>query len=70
MIVAITILSILVGVLTLATLILSKQLKDSIENIESLSAMMNVFHDSYTSRIVEMEMDIENLMEDLADANL
>ena len=70
MIVAITILSILVGVLTLATLILSKQLKDSIENIESLNTMMNVFHDSYTSRIVEMEMDIENLMEDLADANL
>lgn len=70
MIVAITILSILVGVLTLATLILSKQLKDSIENIESLNIMMNAFHESYTSRIVEMEMDIENLMEDLADANL
>jgi len=70
MIVAITILSILVGVLTLATLILSKQLKDSIENIESLNTMMNVFHDSYTSRIVEMEMDIENLMEEVADANL
>jgi len=70
MIVAITILSILVGVLTLATLILSKQLKDSIENIESLNTMMNAFHDSYTSRIVEMEMDIENLMEEVADANL
>ena len=70
MIVAITILSILVGVLTLATLILSKQLKDAIDNIESLNIMMNAFHDSYTSRIVEMEMDIENLMEDLADANL
>ena len=70
MIVAITILSILVGVLTLATLILSKQLKDAIENIESLNIMMNAFHDSYTSRIVEMEMDIEKLMEDLADANL
>jgi len=31
---------------------------------------MNAFHDSYTSRIVEMEMDIENLMEEVADANL
>jgi len=70
MIVAITILSILVGVLTLATLILSKQLNDSIQNIESLNIMINTFHDSYTTRIVEMEMDIENLMEEVADANL
>ena len=70
MIVAITILSILVGVLTLATLILSKQLKDCIQNIESWNIMINAFHDSYTSRIIEMEMDIENLMEDLADASI
>lgn len=70
MVVAITILSILVGVLGLATLILSKQLNDSIQNIESLNVMINTFHDSYTRRIVEMEMDIENLMEDVADANL
>lgn len=70
MIVAITILSILVGVLTLATLILSKQLNDSIQNIESLNVMINTFHDSYTRRIVEMEMDIENLMEAEADADL
>ena len=70
MIVAITILSILVGVLTLAMLILSKHVKDAAENIESLNIMMNAFHDSYTSRIIEMEMDIENLMEEVADANL
>ena len=77
MIIGITILGIVVGVLLMSVIILSSRTNTLLEKLENLtvdfreSELDNLnYISNINGEIAEMKKDIENLMEDVADAGI